>query len=327
MTIVLEAKGLTKSFRRKIANDSKFGAFKDLFSARYEELVAVDNIDLQITEGECVAVIGPNGAGKSTALKMLTGILHPTSGHAKVLGFTPWEQRKRLSYKIGTVFGQKSQLWYHLPPHETFKLLGSVYDIPQKRLEQRTRFLVQRFGIEEFLHVAVRKLSLGQRVRAELVASLLHEPKIVFLDEPSIGLDVIAKKNLRQLLVDINREEKTTIILTSHDMDDIEHVCSRVIVINHGIIIEKAPLSDLKKRYVTKKLVRISLNKPHKKKTHIEKATVLKHDDFLIELEVAPAHIKSAIHQMLSLYDVADVEILNPGIEDIIEQIYSRKRE
>ena len=184
-----------------------------------------------------MAFIGPNGAGKSTTIKMLTGILHPTSGEATVLGLTPWKDRERLSYKIGSVFGQKSQLWYHLPPIDTFNLLGKIYEMDQSEQIKRRDFLVETFEIGDLMKTPVRKLSLGQRMRCEIAASLLHKPEVIFLDEPTIGLDVVARQNVRQTLKQWNDQEKATIFLTSHDVGDIEYLAGRVVIINHGQIV------------------------------------------------------------------------------------------
>ena len=201
------------------------------------EVAAVHDISLSIPEGQSVAFIGPNGAGKSTTIKMLTGILHPTSGSVCVYGFQPWRERRKLAYHIGAVFGQRSQLWYHLPPDDTFELLARIYNLRRDEFMRTREMLIERFGLGEFLHIPVRKLSLGQRMRAEVAASLLHRPKVLFLDEPTIGLDVIARQELRDLIREWNRDEGLTVFLTSHDVGDVEHVADRVIVINHGRVV------------------------------------------------------------------------------------------
>ena len=222
MNAVVELEDLRKSFTLLTGRGLR---------RQKREVLAVDGIDLRVLEGESVAFIGPNGAGKSTTIKMLTGILYPSSGRAKVLGLTPWLERGRLAYQIGAVFGQRSQLWYHLPPRDTFELLARVYNIPKPVFAKRRDELIGRFRLTDFLETPVRKLSLGQRMRAEVAASLLHRPRVLFLDEPTIGLDVIARQELRDLIREWNRTELMTVFLTSHDAGDIEHVARRVVVI------------------------------------------------------------------------------------------------
>lgn len=207
------------------------------FRRKHQEIVAIEEVSLAVPAGQSVAFIGPNGAGKSTTIKILTGILHPSAGRAQVLGFTPWTERQKLTYQIGAVFGQRSQLWYHLPPRDTFDLLARVYNLEHPEYQKRRERLIDRFQLGPFLDTPVRKLSLGQRMRAEIAASLLHSPKLLFLDEPTIGLDVIARQELRNLIQEWNRDEGVTVFLTSHDAGDIEQVAERVIVINHGRIV------------------------------------------------------------------------------------------
>jgi ABC-2 type transport system ATP-binding protein len=226
------------------------------------EVVAVDGISLKVPAGQSVAFIGPNGAGKSTTIKILTGILHPTSGDVCVAGYIPWRDRRRLAYKIGTVFGQRSQLWYHLPTADTFELLSRIYSLDREEFLRTRDMLIDRFALGAFLQTPVRKLSLGQRMRAELAASLLHRPKILFLDEPTIGLDVIARQELRDLLREWNREKGATVILTSHDAGDIEHVAERVVVINHGRVIVDEDVATVRRRYLGRKTIRFVVEEP-----------------------------------------------------------------
>src|SRR5258707_1615190 len=207
------------------------------FKRTNQQIEAVKGISLTIPAGQSVAFIGPNGAGKSTTIKMLTGILYPSSGRAQVVGCTPWLERSKLTHHNGAVFGQRSQLWYHLPPRDTFELLARIYNLPKADYIQRRDMLIERFGLGPFLETQVRKLSLGQRMRAEIAASLLHRPQAIFLDEPTIGLDVIARQELRDLIREWNQNEGVTVFLTSHDAGDIQRVARRVIVINHGRIV------------------------------------------------------------------------------------------
>ena len=220
---VIETNELSKQFRTRVSSGKN--ALKALFSPTYRTVEAVKEVSFTVDEGEVVAFLGPNGAGKSTTIKMLTGILQPSGGSMRVLGLDPSRQRKELAWSIGSVFGQRSQLWFHLPPSDSFKLLGAIYEIDPKTLAARTGELSERFGIKEFFDVPVRKLSLGQRIRCEIAASLLHTPRILFLDEPTIGLDVVARREIRSLLAELNKERQVTVFITSHDMGDIEKIC------------------------------------------------------------------------------------------------------
>jgi len=247
---------LSKHFSFPVKDPSS-GWAKNLFAPEKKEIKAVDAISFTVQEGETVAFIGPNGAGKSTTIKMLTGILFPTSGTLRVLGLDPSKNRKKLAYSIGTVFGQRSQLLPNLPLTDSFEFFGVMYDLKDKEIKARTEELVDLFELHSLIHQPVRKLSLGQRMRAEVATSLIHKPKIIFLDEPTIGLDVVAKKTLRDLLLTINREEKTTIFLTSHDVGDIETLCERTIVINHGTLVQDSPTQELARAFVREKNIDI----------------------------------------------------------------------
>ncbi|MCK6439986.1 MAG: ATP-binding cassette domain-containing protein, partial [Planctomycetes bacterium] len=249
---------LTKTFIVREREPGFLGAVKGLFSAKTREVRALEGISLDIKQGERVAFVGPNGAGKSTTIKILTGILHPTAGEANVLGFVPWKDRTKLGYHIGTVFGQRSQLWYHLPAGDTFDLLSKVYELDPEVYRKRRAELVEAFDIGDLLGRAVRQLSLGQRMRCELVASLLHRPHMLFLDEPTIGLDVTAKAIIRDLVRDTSLRDGSTVLLTSHDTGDMERVCDRVIVINHGRLLLDKPVGELRRGYIRRKMVTLA---------------------------------------------------------------------
>ena len=221
---------------------------RGLFAREKTEVVSVDNVSFSVPEGQALAFVGPNGAGKSTTIRMLTGILRPTSGAARVLGFDPWKDRARMGFHIGAVFGQRSQLWYHLPAGDTFDLLARIYNIDPREYKKRRDELVERFNLGALIDVPVRKLSLGQRMRAEVAASLLHKPKLLMLDEPTIGLDINARHQLRELIREWNRRDGLTVFLTSHDTGDIESVAERVIIINHGRIVLDDTVEDLRNR-------------------------------------------------------------------------------
>lgn len=238
---------LVKDFDVRIPAEGVMAGVKNLFSPQIETVRAVNDLSFTIQPGERVAFIGPNGAGKSTTIKILSGILHPTAGRVEVGGFAPSRDRSKLAHIIGTVFGQRSQLWYHLPAADTFELLSYVYDIDRDDYKNRIRELVDRFQIDDLLRQPVRQMSLGQRMRCEIVASLLHRPKILFLDEPSIGLDVDAKTIIRDLIREASVQDGVTILLTSHDTGDMEKVCERAIIIDHGQLVSDSSVDELRR--------------------------------------------------------------------------------
>lgn len=234
---VIRAENLSKTFRVKQKEKGMKGSLQSVFHPKVEEIQAVSGVSFRVKEGEILAFIGPNGAGKSTTIKMLTGILYPDGGKAEVLGIDPTKRRKQLAYQIGTVFGQKEQLWTHLTPYDNFRFFGAIYDIPDRETEARIRELSAVFELEDLLNIPVRGLSLGQRIRCEIAATLIHKPKVLFLDEPTIGLDPVVKENIRLLIKQMNEELHTTIFLTSHDIGDIEKLCKRIIIVNDGRIV------------------------------------------------------------------------------------------
>ena len=244
--IIIEVSGLSKTFEKKI---NKKG-FKGLFNPEISQFKAVDDISFSIKRGEKIAFVGPNGAGKSTTIKMLTGIIHPTEGSIRVAGFDPITQRKKVAYKIGCMFGQKSGLWMHLPAIDSYKLFGAIYDLDEDVALKRINHLVETFGIEDLIYTPVRRLSLGQRMICEIVGVLIHEPEIIFLDEPTIGLDIVVKERVRNLIKKINEESNVTVFLTSHDVGDIEKLCDRVVIIDHGKIVIDENIQTLKDKYM-----------------------------------------------------------------------------
>ena len=263
MSIAVDVQELSKSFRARQPRGAGFRArVADVFAPVTRELLAVDHISFRIAEGERVAFIGPNGAGKSTTLKILAGILYPTSGHVTVAGFVPWENRHALGFAVGTVFGQRSQLWYQLAPRDTLELLARVYELPRDVWRARLDALVHAFELEPLLDRPVRQLSLGERMRCEVAASLLHAPSVLFLDEPTIGLDVTAKATIRELLHARSVQDGTTLLLTSHDTGDIEHVCDRVVIIHRGRILLDATVTELRQRYRTVTLGGLTIDYP-----------------------------------------------------------------
>lgn len=246
---MIEIQNLTKIFKKPIRKEGVLGMLKTLFSTKYEEIVAVNDIKLEIADGEMVGYIGSNGAGKSTTIKMMCGILTPTSGKVLIDGVEPYRNRRKIAAKIGVVFGQKTQLWWDIPLIESFKVLKEIYQISDADYKERMDFLCDTLGIRDFLNQAVRTLSLGQRMRADLAAAWLHNPSILFLDEPTIGLDVLVKQRIREAIKAMNAKYNTTVILTTHDMQDIEDLCNRIVLIEKGVIIYDGPLSDIKHRF------------------------------------------------------------------------------
>jgi ABC-2 type transport system ATP-binding protein len=322
---VIEARQLTKTFVTREKQPGLVGSVRALFRPVQRETEAVKGISFAVDQGERVAFIGPNGAGKSTTIKMMVGILYPTSGEATVLGKVPWRQRQRLAYEIGAVFGQKSQLWYHLPPQDSFDLLARIYEQKPADYRQRLGYLVELFEIGEYLDVPVRKLSLGERMRCEIAASLLHRPAILFLDEPTIGLDVVVKQRIRDLILALNQEEGVTIFLTSHDAGDVEVLCKRAMVINHGEVIFDGRVSTLKRDYIHAKTISLKLEEPwHGIETL--GVQVLKHKGYGVKLRVDTdaTPIDEVVGSLLARYRIADINVDNPAMEEIIARIYER---
>ncbi len=323
MTII-ETKNLSKTFVTTRKQSGMRGSLRALFNPERDEVHAVRGLTFAIAEGERLAFIGPNGAGKSTTIKMLVGILNPTSGDAEVLGKTPWKQREQLAYEIGAVFGQKSQLWYHLPPADSFDLLAQIYELQPKAYHERLAYLTELFDIGRYVHTPVRKLSLGQRMRCEIAASLLHRPRILFLDEPTIGLDVVVKQRIRDLILELNEEESMTIFLTSHDAGDVEVLCKRAMVINHGDIIYDGRVSHLKRHYLNTKTVSLKLGESWRGFDAVG-VRLLKQKGYGVKLEVntEATPIEDVIAQLLSRYQIADINVDNPPMEAVIAQIYA----
>ena len=323
---IIEVNNLCKDYEYKERVEGK-GFLYNLFNAKSKKIKAVNNISLNIEEGETVAFIGPNGAGKSTTIKMLTGILYPTSGDIKICGLTPIKDRNALAYKIGTVFGQRSQLLPNLPITESMEMFGAMYDMSKKEIKKRTKELIDMFDLGDFINQPVRKLSLGQRMRAEIAVSLFHRPKIIFLDEPTIGLDVVSKKNLRELLIKINREEKVTIFLTSHDTEDIQSICERCIIINHGKKVIDIPTKELLNGYIKNKNIIITPEIEFKDfpelsegMKYIEKSG----SQIIVEVNTDIIHTQKALQELIKKLDIDDINIENESLESIIRGIYEK---
>ncbi len=323
----IQAEALSKTFRIKQKEKGLKGSLRAVFHPVTEEIQAVSEISFSVEEGEALAFIGPNGAGKSTTIKMLTGILYPDGGKAEVLGVDPSKKRKALAYQIGTVFGQKEQLWTHLTPYDNFRFFGAIYDIPDKETEKRIGELADIFDLGAFLNTPVRNLSLGQRIRCEITASLIHRPKVLFLDEPTIGLDPVVKESIRSLIKQMNRELHTTTFLTSHDIGDIEKLCKRIIIVNSGQLVLDDSMEHLKYHYLNKKILEVKLQE-EAALPQTKGITVLKQKGSHLKLEVDTTVLK--INDALRCIDaehVEDINISNVPLENIIMQIYEAHAE
>lgn len=319
---VIEAEALSKNFRVKHKEKGMRGSIRAVFHPQTEEIRAVDRVSFGVEEGEVLAFIGPNGAGKSTTIKMLTGILYPDGGRVEVLGIDPVKKRKQLAYQIGTVFGQKEQLWTHLTPYDNFCFFGAIYDLSGREAERRIAELTEIFELGDFINTPVRNLSLGQRIRCEIVASLIHKPKVLFLDEPTIGLDPVVKENIRMLIRQMNKELHTTIFLTSHDIGDIEKLCRRIVIVNSGQIVMDDSMEHLKYHYLNRKIVEVKLQE-EAALPKTEGITILKQKGSRVRLEVDTSVIK--INDALRSIDaehVEDINISNIPLENIIMEIY-----
>ena len=316
----VETRGLGKKFRLRRTGPGMRG----ILSPEIVQVEAVRDLDLRVEAGEILAFLGPNGAGKSTTIKMLTGILHPDAGEAAVLGLVPWKDRTRLAFRIGSVFGQKSQLWFHLPPSHSFELLAAIYEVEKGAFKRRQSELIDRFRLAPFWDTPVRKLSLGQRVRCEIAASFLHDPEILFLDEPTIGLDVVVKQEIRTLLLESNRERGTTIFLTSHDIGDIEKLCKRAVIIHHGGILLDQPLRELKHGALAKKHISVKYGAPADFSRIALAPLKIKTDQTAARFEVdtKTQSLQKLISSLSALGEISDLKVEDEPLENIIAEYF-----
>jgi ABC-2 type transport system ATP-binding protein len=321
---IIDVRDLSKTFSVKRKQAGLRGSLKSIVRPDFQRVDAVKGITFSLEPGELLAFIGPNGAGKSTTIKILTGILYPSGGQAQVLGLTPWRDRRRLAYKIGSVFGQKPQLWYHLPPIDTFNLFAKIYELDDRDFRQRAAFLIESFEIGDLIHTPVRKLSLGQRMRCEIAASLLHRPQVIFLDEPTIGLDVVAKQSIRDTIKALHEQEGVTIFLTSHDAGDIESLCKRVIIVNHGAILYDDRLSALKRRYLTRKEIDVRFAEALTNGFQLDGVEVLKVGTYGVKLQfdARDTPVDAVIQRLMADRAVVDINVADPPLEEIIARIY-----
>ena len=323
---VIEAKQLTKAFRTYKKRPGFAGAVRGLFHRQYEQTLAVNDVSFQIEPGELVGFLGPNGAGKTTTLKMLAGLLYPTSGSAQVLGHTPWERHDDYRRQFALVLGQKNQLWWDLPARESLELNAKIYGIPPDRFTRTVGELTELLGVKDKLDVNVRELSLGERMKLELIASLLHQPKVLLLDEPTIGLDVVSQKTVREFLRSHNARQKTTIILTSHYMADIQALCERVIIIHQGKLFFDGKLGEIVDRFADFKLITIQCeNAGLHSKDHLGRyGEVTSQTASSVTLKLNRDRVIPACKALLDELPVTDIDIQEVPIEDVIRQIFAR---
>jgi len=327
---MIEVKNLVKEFKKPIRGEGVIGMFKTLFSRKYETKVAVDHVSFNIDDGEIVGYIGSNGAGKSTTIKMMCGILTPTSGTIMIDSLEPYSKRTKVTKNIGVVFGQKTQLWWDIPLIESYKVLKEVYQISDKDYSERMEFLDNVLDLKEFLKQPVRTLSLGQRMRADLAASLLHNPKVLFLDEPTIGLDVLVKEKIRVAIKEMNKKYNTTIILTTHDMADIENLCSRVIIIDEGRIIYDGSLLKIKNRFGDLRTVTMQI----KNDMNISELASfnglvtyeLNLHELTVRFDALKVNFEDVINYLFSKVHVVDMKIKEISIEEVVREIYIKDK-
>lgn len=322
---MIKLENLTKVFKKPIRKEGVLGMLKTLFSTRYEKKVAVDHINVEIGDGEIVGYIGSNGAGKSTTIKMMCGILVPTEGHVYIDGEEPYKNRRKVAQKIGVVFGQKTQLWWDIPLVESFKVLKEIYLISDADYAERMEFICTVLGIKDFMNQAVRTLSLGQRMRADLAAAWLHNPKILFLDEPTIGLDVLVKEKIRDAIKQMNARYNTTVILTTHDMQDIEDLCSRIVLIEEGRVIFDGPIAEIKHRFGDLRTITVKL------KSEVDLATLetfggnvsyqIDEGSLLIKFNAESVDMHKVVDYAFKTLKSDDLKISEITVQDVVRNI------
>lgn len=330
---MIAARELVKDFSRTKPVEGRFSTVRTLFTRQQETVRAVDGVSLEVAEGEIVGYLGPNGAGKSTTIKMLTGILVPTSGTVEVSGMVPWENREANAMNIGVVFGQRTQLWWALPLLESLRLIGRMYRMPEDRYRENLAMLTELLDMGPFLRTPVRQLSLGQRMRGDLAAAVIYQPPILFLDEPTVGLDVVAKERIRTFIEEINRERRTTVMLTTHDLDDVERLCKRIIIIDQGRVLFDGQAADLKRRYAPTRLVDVTVSGDGVEALRqvVRKAppgvVVTAHDGMKASFEVKPEHIavSDLIAGVSAQVPIVDISVREPEMEGIIREIYEAR--
>jgi len=326
---LIHVQDLSKQFRTFKRRPGIWGGIQNLFVRDYRTIDAVDRVTFDVAQGEMVGYIGPNGAGKSTTIKMLTGILVPTSGEVRVGGFVPWRERVNYVRTIGVVFGQRTQLWWDIAVIESFRLLRKMYNVSQRDFDERMALFGEILGLKEYLHTPVRKLSLGERMRCDLAAALLHNPPLLFLDEPTIGLDVVAKDHIRKFLAAVNERFRTTVLLTTHDLDDIEALCRRIIIIDRGRLLYDGPLELLKQRLLRIKQVKFVMRDAaacgRLRSLPIDGLQMENVDELTCRVRFDRTKVDTGdlVRQVLSRVEVRDLVIEDESIEDVVKRIYA----
>lgn len=321
---IIEVSNLTKDYKLNVRKKGLLGSIQSLIIPEYKMKRAVEKISFSIEKGDMVGFIGPNGAGKSTTVKMLTGILTPTDGEISILGMSPSKQRKKIANNIGVVFGQRTQLWWDLPVSDTFDLLKSIYRISDQSFKNNMEMFNDLLGLQEFISQPVRQLSLGQRMRADIAASLVHDPAVILFDEPTIGLDVIAKEKIREFIKVVNREKNTTMLFTTHDMMDIEKTCKRMIIIDHGTIIYDGTVDQIKDRYGKKRTIVAEFAQDGKEIILPKGVEILEEEQNKKHMQFNrdEVQVSDVISYLTSNYNILDLTIKEPEIESIIREIY-----
>jgi ABC-2 type transport system ATP-binding protein len=318
---IIEARGLTKTYKVFQKNPGLRGAFVSLFRRQYKSVHAVRDASFSIEPGEMVAFLGPNGAGKTTTLKMLSGLIYPSSGSATVLGFTPWDRPDAFRRQFSLVMGQKNQLWWDLPAGDSFQLHREIYSLPTETFQKTLADLTELFGVEELTRQPVRELSLGERMKMELIAALLHQPQLLLLDEPTIGLDVVAQVAIQRCLKDYNARRGVTMLLTSHYMRDVEALCKRVLVITHGRVIYDGPLAGIIERFGTHKLVRLQFA-GDEAPPDLERFGEAKVSGPVAELKVDRTRISEMLSVLLDRYTIIDMSVQDPPLDQVIAKVF-----
>lgn len=322
---IISVSNLSKTYKVHRKEPGFTGSLKSLVNRKYEEVQAVKDISFEIKPGELIGFIGPNGAGKTTTLKCLSGLLYPSGGNVEVLGYEPFARKTPFLKQIALVMGQKNQLWWDLPPTETFLLNKEIYEIPDTKYKQTLNDLVELLDVKDVLNIQVRKLSLGQRMKCELIAALLHSPKVLFLDEPTIGLDVVMQKKLRDFLKEYNKKYEATIILTSHYMEDVRQLCERVIVIDHGTLLFDGKLDSLIHKYTQHKFISVVFEKEVTREKLAKLGKIQSFESPKAVISVKRADANEVTTKLLSDFPVLDLNIEEPDIEDIIREVFSNK--
>jgi len=322
----IEASNLTKVYRTYRKERGLWGSIKGLLRRRYDETRAADRVSFQIEEGEFVGFLGPNGAGKTTVLKMLSGLLNPTSGEARVLGFVPWERRNEMKRQFSLLMGQKNALWWDLPAQESLELNRAIYGIDQARFKMVVDGLSELLEVGDKMNVMVRELSLGERMKMELISALIHEPRVLFLDEPTIGLDVVSQKRVREFLRIYNEEHRIVTLLTSHYMQDIEELCDRVLVIDHGKIFFDGPLTQIIDRFSGYKILSLTFEKAAKRDLSAF-GEVTEQTPVSVQLKVPRAKVTETCRQLLDACDVSDINVQEVPVEEVIRQLFGERHD